>query len=169
MIRALLIAASIAFTACGGEPECPEPPACPEPEPCESTQPLNATGALAAPPETPLGVWLVTWDRSATGWTPEKFTGVLVVGQEQVGLDWRQSTCQPVLHRLMVEGARVELEYSCEGGKSRNTIKAEVEDGGLWGRMKAELPDGKGVPWSPISGVRVGSARALRVEGAPGP
>jgi hypothetical protein len=164
MARALLIAGALALPACGAEQPCPEPPACPEPVPVASAAPLNAAAALAAPPGTPLGVWRVSWDRSESGWKPPKFHGVLVVGQEQFALSWEQSSCRPVIQRLEVEGARLEVEYHCEGHEHLSVIKAEVDEGRLWGRMKTLDAKGDGVPWSPLTGTRVVAAQDARLE-----
>jgi len=118
---------------------------------------VDLTSALMSE-ESPIGVWMVTWDRTSTGWKPAQFTGTLVVTENAMGLDWRQSSGEPILRELQIEGNELVIHYGWEGSDGSSVIKAEVEDGGLWGRMKTEGADGKGVPWSPLSGVRVSPA-----------
>lgn len=49
--------------------------------------------ACGAPPPEPAlyGTWAVTWDRSATGWSPPYFHGTLELGPDTAGLVFTES------------------------------------------------------------------------------
>ena len=115
---------------------------------------------------TVVGVWNVVWDRSATGWSPPRFHGTLVVNPDgTVGVDFLESTGDPELRRLQVDRERflVEWTWPTEPG-ALTVIDGRVDGEELVGQMKSTDSDGRGVPWSPFHGRRVPTLR-MSAEG----
>jgi hypothetical protein len=117
---------------------------------CVEPTPIEAGASI-------VGVWNVVWDRSATGWTPPRFHGSLVVNADgTVGVDWHEGTGDPSLRRLEVDGERFLMEWSWPTRPGALTVlDGRVEGEELIAQMKSTDSDGRGVPWSPLHGRRV--------------
>ena len=116
----------------------------------------------------PVGSWHVVWDRSATGWSPPKFNGVLVLERDSMALTFQESSGAFEVDTIHIDGStfdisarsvatvpREVLEASGEGtGPHPVEIRGFVDGDRLLGYMRSGDPAGKRVPWAPLQGKR---------------
>ena len=134
-----------------------------------STVPAPTPGAaIAADSGDPVGSWYVVWDRSATGWSPPKFNGVLVLERDSMALTFQESSSTYEVDAIHIDGTTFDivarsvatvppevLEARGEGkGPWPLEIRGFVEGDRLLGYMRSGDPAGKHVPWAPFQGKR---------------
>ena len=116
----------------------------------------------------PVGSWYVVWDRSATGWSPPKFNGVLVLERDSMALTFQESSSAFEVDAIHIDGATFDivarsaatvppevLEARGEAtGPHPVEIRGFVDGDRLLGYMRSGDLAGKHVPWAPLQGKR---------------
>lgn len=135
---------------------------------CDAVPSAEASFVMKSPPSAvestvaaPVGTWNVVWDRSSTGWRPPLFHGTLVIGEDgTVGVDWLESTDDPELRLLEIDGHRFRIEWTWPSSPSGLTVvEGAIHGEELVGQITGSDGKGKEVPWSPVHGRRVPTLR----------